>query len=165
MIETADGFDHLDEIRVLFDEYTAMLVSLDPSFQKYLDLQHYDQEARDPSGKYSPPDGRLIIIFKDGLSAGCAALRKLDESRCELKRLYVRPEFRNNGLAHVLLDKIIAEAKAIGYRYMLLDTLPQLENALRLYEKYGFRKTECYNDSPVETTIFMALDLKDEKDA
>ena len=96
-IEPAYGA--LEEVRALFAAYTAMLVDCDPSFQRYLDIQHYDDEARDPTAKYGPPDGRLYLARLDGRAVGCVALRRLDGERCEMKRLYVRPECRGRGIA------------------------------------------------------------------
>ena len=158
-LELLPGYDHPAEILSLFTEYTQMLVSHDPSFQIYLDIQHYEDEIRDLEAKYGWPEGRLYLALWDGEAAGCIALRKLDEQRCEMKRLYVRPAFRGHKIGDVLVDRILQDAKAIGYRYMLLDTLPFLESAIHMYQKRGFYEIPCYNDSPVETTIFMQYDL------
>ena len=136
-----------------------MLVSLDPSFRLYLDIQHYEDEVRDLEAKYAPPYGRLYLLLVDGKAAGCIALRRLDDRRCELKRLYVRPQYRGCGYSRLLLDRIVSDARAIGYTLMLLDSLPELESALSLYRSYGFVETACYNDSPVESTVFMELAL------
>ena len=96
MVDIIPGYDRIDEVRKLFSEYTAMLVSINPSFQLYLDIQHYGDEERNPSIKYQLPDGRLYLAVKDDETAGCVALRRLDDENGELKRLYVRPEFRGN---------------------------------------------------------------------
>ena len=93
-LELLPGYDRPAEILSLFTEYTRMLVSHDPSFQIYLDIQHYEDEIRDLEAKYGRPEGRLYLALWDGEAAGCIALRKLDEERCEMKRLYVRPAFR-----------------------------------------------------------------------
>ena len=158
-VEIVDGLEHRSKVISLFDEYTRMLVSLDPSFRLYLDIQHYEDEIRDLEGKYAPPYGRLYLLLVDGKAAGCIALRRLDEWRCELKRLYVRPQYRGCGYSRLLLDRIVSDARAIGYTLMLLDSLPELESALSLYRSYGFVETACYNDSPVENTVFMELAL------
>ena len=116
-IEPAYGA--LDEIRALFAAYTAMLVACDPSFQRYLDIQHYDDEVRDPAAKYGPPDGRLYLArLADGTAAGCIALRRLDGARCEMKRLYVRPEYRGRGIARRLIRKLTDDARQLGYRHL-----------------------------------------------
>ena len=93
------------------------------------------------------------------MAAGCIALRRLDDGRCELKRLYVRPQYRGRGYSRLMLDRIVSDARAIGYTLMLLDSLPELGSALSLYHSYGFVETGCYNDSPVENTVFMELAL------
>ena len=158
-LELIPGYDRPAEILSLFTEYTQMLVSHDPSFQIYLDIQHYEDELRDLEAKYGRPEGRLYLALWEGEAAGCIALRKLDGQRCEMKRLYVRPAFRGLKIGDALVDRVLQDAKAIGYRHMLLDTLPFLESAIHMYQKRGFYGIPCYNDSPVETTIFMQYDL------
>ena len=95
----------------------------------------------------------------DGTAAGCIALRRLDGARCEMKRLYVRPEHRGRGIARRLIRQITDDARQLGYRHLLLDTLPALEEAVRLYRRLDFSEIPCYNDSPVESTLFFQLDL------
>ena len=130
-------------------------MSLDPGFRVYLDIQHYDEELDDLEAKYGRPDGRLYVLYEEEEAAACIALRRLDSRRAELKRLYVRPRFRGRGLSSLLLERILSDAEEIGYEEILLDTLPCLEGALRLYLNHGFTFTERYNDSPEEDTIFM----------
>lgn len=153
------AYDSPAEVLALFSEYTDMLVRLDPAFQLYLDIQHYEDEVRDLTAKYGLPDGRLYLVRVDGRAAGCAALRRLDGERCEMKRLYVRPAYRGRRLASRLVARLLEDARAIGYRRMLLDTLPCLEDAVRMYRKLGFQDIPCYNDSPMDTTIFLGLEL------
>ena len=114
---------------------------------------------KDPAKKYAPPHGRLFLAYLDDEAVGVIALRMIDKDKCELKRLYVKKEARGKGIARMLVEKLIAEAKAIGYKTMYLDSLPQLEDAIALYRKIGFSDTERYNRSPCENTIFMKLDL------
>ena len=118
------AYNALSDVRALFEAYTAMLVTHDPAFQIYLDIQHYADELRAPAAKYAPPDGRLYLARVDGRAAGCIALRRLDGERCEMKRLYVQPQYRGRGLARQLIRRITEDARQIGYRCMLLDTLP-----------------------------------------
>lgn len=148
-----------EEVGRLFSEYTDMLLSGDPSFQKYLRLQNYEEELAHPEEKYGPPDGRLYVAYCDGKPAGCIGLRKIDDQNCEMKRLYVRPEFRGKRVGCLLVERILADARRIGYSHMLLDTLPFLHSAIRLYRKYGFVETERYNNSPMDTSVYMKLDL------
>ena len=153
------GYDYKDEIKSLFTEYTEYLVENDIEFKKYLEIQKYDNEIENPEDKYGMPWGRLYIAFYENQVAGCIALRKLNETECEMKRLYVKPEFRNKGIAKMLIEKVISDSKEIGYSSMLLDTLPFLQTAIKMYKKIGFYEIGCYNDSPLDNTIYMKLDL------
>ncbi len=151
--------DRPQEVSVLFSEYTDMLIAGDGSFREYLAIQNYDEEIRHLEIKYGSPYGRLYLACYDDKLAGCIGLRRIDEQKCEMKRLYVRPEFRGKQVGSFLVKKIIDDARKIGYACMLLDTLPFLKSAIRLYQKYGFYEIGSYNDSPMDTSIFMRLDL------
>ncbi len=153
------GYDFPEEIKILFSEYTEMLIAGDSSFQKYLDIQNYDEELEHLDIKYGSPDGRLYIAFYDRELAGCIGLRKIDEWNCEMKRLYVRPAFRGRNIGSKLIQQIIKDAKEIGYTYMLLDTLPFLKSAIHMYKACGFYEIPSYNNSPMDTSIYMKLDL------
>ena len=122
-------------------------------------LTECQHEIEDLPDKYGPPDGVLHLILADGKPAGCIGLRKLDETRCEMKRLYVRPEYRRHQLGDQLVQRILQDARNLGYKEMLLDTLPQLDRAIRLYRRHGFEFVACYNDSPVESTVYMGKTL------
>ena len=159
-MEIKFAYQYRDEVKLLFTKYTKMLVENDPKFQEYLDLQNYDDELDHLEAKYGLPDGRLYLLFCEGKAAGCIGLRKIDEESCELKRLYVRPEFRNQGLGSALVEKIINDARKVGYSQILLDTLPFLESAIRMYHSFGFYEIESYNNSPMDTSIYMRLDVK-----
>lgn len=153
------GYEYSSEIKELFLEYTEMLVENDRNFSKYLEVQNYDSELEHLGDKYGLPDGRLYIVKVDNEVAGCIGLRKIDNENCEMKRLYVRPKFRGHKIANKLVEIIIEDAKEIGYKNMLLDTLPFLERAIYLYKKFGFNEIESYNNSPMDTSIYMKLDL------
>lgn len=153
------AYDNNKEIKELFLEYTKMLVENDPSFEKYLELQNYDSELQHLGDKYGLPYGRLYIVKVENEVAGCIGLRKVDHENCEMKRLYVRPEFRGHKIANKLVERIIDDAKRIGYKSMLLDTLPFLKGAIHLYKKFGFYEIESYNNSPMDTSIYMKFDL------
>lgn len=154
-----EGCDFPDEVGELFSEYTQMLVDGDPAFRDYLAVQNYDGELAHLEQKYGRPAGRLYLADWDGVLAGCIGLRRLDDARCEMKRLYVRPAFRGRHIAQTLAERLLEEARGMGYRAMLLDTLPFLESALGLYRKLGFYDIPCYNDSPMETSIYLRKDL------
>lgn len=158
-IELRPALGHSEEVGILFAEYTQMLLAGDPSFQSYLDVQHYDRELRHLDEKYGPPDGRLYLAYCDGALAGCVGLRRLDGQGCEMKRLYVRPASRGKKLGALLVERIIADAREIGYAHMLLDTLPFLKSAIQMYKKFGFYEVDSYNDSPMDTSIYMRLEL------
>ncbi|MBE6969300.1 MAG: GNAT family N-acetyltransferase [Ruminococcaceae bacterium] len=159
MLEIVPAYAYKEEVRALFAEYTKMLVEGDPAFQEYLNIQNYDEEIAHLEYKYGEPAGRLYLARWDDAVAGCIGLRRIDEKNCEMKRLYVYPAFRGKHIAEALTTRIIADARAIGYKAMLLDTLPFLQGALRLYKKLGFYEIESYNNSPMDTSIYMKLDL------
>ena len=158
-VELIPAFPYPEEVGALFGEYTDMLVEGDPAFKAYLDLQNYDDELLHLEHKYGPPGGRLYLAREDGEALGCIGLRRIDDENCELKRLYVRPAFRGRGLSLLLMDRILTDAREIGYKTMLLDTLPFLQTALELYKRCGFVEIERYNDSPMDNSIYLKLSL------
>ncbi len=158
-VELELAYDDMEEIGMLFTEYTAMLVERDPIMAVSLRLQNYDVELAHLRDKYGTPDGRLYLARVDGKAAGCVAIRRFDAAQCELKRMYVRPSYRGHRVATALLDQVLADARAIGYKAMLLDTLPVLQEAIGLYKKEGFQEVQPYYYTPVTTTIFMKKDL------
>lgn len=103
--------------------------------------------------------GRLALALLDGEAAGCVALRRWDEGRCEAKRLYVRPAFRGRGIGRALVEWVVAEARAAGYREMLGDTLPAMERALAMYQALGFERTAPYAADPTPGAIYLRLKL------
>lgn len=159
-LEIVLGYDRAEEVLGLFSEYMDMLLAGDPTFAEYLQIQNYDDELRDLSHKYGLPDGRLYLAYWNGELAGCSALRRIDDENCELKRMYIKPQFRRNGIAKALVLRLIEDACAMGYRHMLLDTLPFLEKAIRMYKSIGFYEIGRYNDSPMDTSIYMKFDLQ-----
>lgn len=151
-IKVEEAYCHIEDIKTLFNEYVASL-GIDLAFQ------NYEEELQALPGKYENPLGRLYIAYADDMPAGCAALRPLDEKRCEMKRLYVRSQFRGLKLGKLLSEKIISDAKEIGYDFLLLDTLSSMEKALALYKSLGFKEIEPYYKSPLEGTHFLCLTL------
>lgn len=107
------AYDSVDEVCRLFSEYTDMLINGDPEFREYLEIQNYDEELNHLDTKYGLPDGRLYLAYCDGRTAGCIGLKKLDSLNCEMKRLYVRPEFRGMRIGGMLIQRIIDDAKEI----------------------------------------------------
>ena len=153
------AYDSLQEIGQMFTEYTDYLVEENPSVKAYLQIQDYEKELSHLGEKYGPPYGRLYLACLGDHPAGCIGLRKLDAQTGEMKRLYVRPEFRGHRIGRHLIEKVIGDARDIGYTVLLLDTLPFLQNAISLYRQYGFYEIPRYNDSPLDSSIYMRLDL------
>ena len=150
----AHSADDISHAREPFREYEAWL-EVDLCFQSF------ERELAELPGKYAPPDGRLLLAVDDGNVAGCAALRKIGDGICEIKRLFLRPQFRGKGLGRQLAELIIAEAKQIGYERMRLDTLPpKMNDAIALYRSLGFKEIEPYYNNPVPGAKFMELDLR-----
>ena len=158
-LKIVPAYDFPKAISTLFSEYTEMLIAGDPLFQEYLNIQNYDEELEHLDIKYGLPSGRLYLALCDRKLAGCIGLRKIDDQNCEMKRLYVRPAFRGKNIGGELIQQILKDAKKIGYSHMLLDTLPFLKSAIHMYKAYGFYEIPSYNDSPMNTSIYMKLDL------
>lgn len=149
----AETPEQIEETRKIFREYEAWL-DLDLCFQGFA------EELANLPGKYAKPDGRLFLAISEGKVAGCVALRKLEEGICEMKRLFVRNEFRGRKIGSLLLENLIAEAKEIGYQKMRLDTFPpKMGKAVRLYESHGFIEIKPYYHNPFGETLFMELQL------
>lgn len=149
----ARTMQEIENVRKLFLEYQRWL-------GHDLTFQHFDTELAELPGKYAPPTGCLLLAVYENKPIGCVALRKLKESICEMKRLFVRTEHRNLGAGRALVEAIISEAKKLGYAKMRLDTLPSMQRAITLYKSLGFKEIESYYDTPIEGTVFMELDLK-----
>lgn len=158
-LEIKEGYEFKNELKELFTEYADLVVEGDSTFKEYLELQHFDQETEHLQEKYGYPNGRLYIAFFDGKIAGCIGLKKIDDEICEMKRLYVRAEFRGKHIGNILAEKVINEAKKIGYKSIVLDTFPFLSAAIKMYKKMGFYEIEQYNDSPMKDAVYLKLDL------
>lgn len=158
-IRIVPGYDRQKDLGILFQEYEALLVSLNDEIAACLAMQNYDQELAHLEEKYGMPDGRLYVAYCNDVLAGCIALRRRWDDFCELKRVFVRPQFRGIHLGRTLLEKIICDAGSAGYRHMLLDTLPNLYTAISMYESFGFYRIGPYYDNPVRDAVYMQLDL------
>ena len=154
----AETAEHISMARELMLEYAT-------SIEFNLCFQGFDEEMRLLPGKYSPPSGRLLLALwddrRDERPAGVIALRTLAEAgSCEMKRLYVRTEFRGHGIGRLLVERVISEAAEVGYSRMRLDTVPgNMDRAIAMYRELGFRETVPYYNSPVGHTLFMEMDL------
>jgi putative acetyltransferase len=143
----------IEQARELFLEYAQSL-----GFS--LCFQSFDQELAGLPGDYAPPDGRLLVAEYWSQLAGCVAMHPLEPGICEMKRLYLRPQFRGRGLGRVLAETVIAEARAIGCQKMRLDTVELvMPNAVAMYRRLGFREIEPYRVNPIAGALYMELEL------
>ncbi len=149
----AETPEQTEEARKLFREYEAWL-GLNLCFQ------NFDAEVANLPDKYAAPDGRLFLAFSGGKPAGCIALRKLEEGVCEMKRLFVKEDFRGLGIGIKLIEKLIGEARLIGYKTLRLDTYPpKMGKAVGIYESCGFREIPAYYHNPYGDSLYMEKDL------
>lgn len=149
----AESTVQIAQARELFLEYAQTL-----GFS--LSFQGFDNELATLPGDYAPPEGRLLLAYYDAQLAACAALHSLDPGICEMKRLYLRPQFRGKGLGRALADRIVSEARLIGYQRMRLDTVePVMKDAVVMYRKIGFREIPPYRANPIAGAMYMELQL------
>jgi len=159
LVTQAQSVDEIERVRSLLREYQQQL-GVDLSFQGFA------AELDALPGSYAPPGGRLLLAFHELAShhrtpVGCVALQRVTDSRAEMKRLYVPPSARGLGVGRKLVAEILAEARAIGYSEVVLDTLPNMIEAQRLYEQLGFREIEPYRHNPIVGTRYLGKTLHD----
>lgn len=151
-IVRADSESLIEQVRELFIEYASSL-----GFD--LDFQGIDKDFADLPGEYRLPDGCLFLALDSTRSVGCVGLRRFRENVCEMKRLYVRPQFRGQGIGRSLTEMTIDAARNIGYACMRLDTVDTMKEAMDLYRSLGFVEIEPYRHNPVDGATFMELVL------
>jgi putative acetyltransferase len=152
-IEQAATIKQIGQARELFQEYGASL-----GFS--LCFQSFDKELAGLPGDYAPPGGRLLLAYVDNELAGCAALHRFEEHVAEMKRLYVRPGFRGQHIGQRLSERLIADARAIGYTSMRLDTIPSvMDKAIELYRSYGFHEIAPYRVNPIAGALYLEKQL------
>ena len=144
--------EDIQTVRELFDEY-ADAIGIDLTFQ------NFEEELIHISDIYMPPEGALFLAKHDGMQAGCVGLRKIDNRRCEMKRLYVRQRFRGKGIGNALCREIILKGRQLGFKEMLLDTLSTMVKAQTLYRAHGFKETVPYYHNPLPEAQYMLLTL------
>jgi len=149
----AESSAQIAQVRELFLEYGKSL-----GFS--LCFQNFDKELAELPGDYAPPEGRLLLAECEGELAGCVALHKFEPKICEMKRLYLRPQFRGKGWGRILAEAVIAEARNVGYEHMRLDTVePAMKDAVGMYRRLGFREITPYRVNPMAGTLYMELKL------
>lgn len=143
----------LESIKSLFKAYLTEL-------NEDLCFQSFDSEIDNPLYKYSAPTGALFIAYYNAIPVGCIALQPLQEPQtCEMKRLYVDPEYRNLKIGDALVKALLQEAQSLGYTTMKLDTLERLQAAINLYLKFGFETVTAYYDNPLPSVVYMQKKL------
>lgn len=140
------------EAKTLFKEYARSL-----DFD--LGFQHFDKEMARFPGEYTPPGGALLLALLDNTPVGCVGLRPIDSICCEMKRLYVKEQFRGSSAGRTLVEKIIDTARQLNYSAIRLDTLPSMAQANRLYKKFGFAQIAPYRYNPLPEAIYLELKL------
>ena len=144
--------EDLAAVRGLFEEYWASF-GFTPCFQNFGD------ELANLPGDYVPPRGALALATIEGRPAGCIALRPLDATRGEVKRLYVRSEFRGHGLGLALLNWVVSRAREAGYSELVGDTMPVMKRALAMYDRYGFERSQAHTETPTPGAVYIRLKL------
>lgn len=166
MKTSADGHrDRIHEVRDPIELIHATLPECSQPFPRIWQLlgfslcfQSFDEEVKNLPGAYGPPGGILLLARCADHAAGCIALRRLEDGMCEMKRLYVRPGDRGKGLGRMLVERLIVEARALGYECMRLDTIASaMKDAVALYRRMGFREISPYSSIPVESALWMEL--------
>jgi ribosomal protein S18 acetylase RimI-like enzyme len=151
-IYTARLQDEITVIKELFQEYADSL-----NFD--LDFQEFRKELETLPGKYSSPEGSILVAKENGETVGCVAVRPLDSEICEMKRLYVKPAHRGKKIGQELAAAIIEEAKRIGYKVMRLDTVEAMKEASALYRALGFQPIDAYYYNPLPGAMYFELKL------
>lgn len=147
-MEIADGKEYMIQVKNLILEYTNQL-------NRDLSFQQIEEELNDPSKKYTAPQGEILVAIDGDEVLGMVAYNRHSETRCEMKRLYVKPDARGSHLGDILVKTIIEKAKMSGYKEMVLDTLIPMKAAIHLYKKYGFEECAPYYNNPMDDVIYM----------
>ena len=151
-IVSAQSKEHYDCVRKLFLQYAESL-GID------LEFQGFSRELASLPGDYAPPRGCILLAVTHGIFVGCAAVRPFEKNICEMKRLYVVPNYQGRGIGRTLACAVIDRARKMGYKKMRLDTIASMKKAKALYRSLQFRAIEAYRYNPLESPTYMELDL------
>ncbi len=151
-IITAKTKDHFSEAKVLFLEYAKEL-DVDLCFQGF------DKELEEIAVQYNAPEGVLLLLTDNDKNIGCVGLRKMEDGAAEMKRMYIKKDFRGKGLSKLLIEQLLQHAKGRKYKSVRLDTLPQMKEAVNLYISFGFKEIQPYRFNPVDGTKYMEKQL------
>jgi ribosomal protein S18 acetylase RimI-like enzyme len=153
MMTVKDGKDYISQVKELIIEYTKRL-------NRDLSFQNIEDELRNPAEKYTAPEGELLVAVDETDNViGMVAYHRHSAERCEMKRLYVKPETRGMHLGDLLVKEILEHAEQAGYKEMVLDTIIPLKAAIGLYKKNGFKECEPYYNNPMDDVIYMKKEL------
>ena len=152
LVKQAEDTDEIGIVRAFMREYQQGL-GIDLCFQGF------EAELAGLPGSYAPPGGCLLLAWLKQTPLGCVALQRISDSRAEMKRLYVPPKARGFGVGRKLVEQILAAAEAMGYAEVVLDTLPTMLEAKRLYEQFGFRDIEPYRPNPIAGVRYLGKTL------
>lgn len=145
----------LDQVKVLFREY-AQWLDVDLTFQGF------EEELDTLPAGYAAPNGALLLARIDGKAAGCVAIRAFDNTTCEMKRLFVRDQFKKQGVGRALVAAAVEEARHLGYKRIVLDTLAHMRPAIKLYTSLGFQPIAAYYDNPISDAVYLTRTLEPE---
>lgn len=164
-ISKVEGGENLEQVRVLWLEFAGLLKErlhkyLEfSSFQEY--MENYEHEIKHQlPGRFSPPAGCLLLAEYDNQTAGCVGLMDLGEGLCEMRRLYVKPQFRRLGIGKALAEAVIERGRALKYDAMRLNTNAKMTGAVDLYRSLGFGDIEPYEKFDIDCMYFLELKLK-----
>lgn len=151
-MKIVDGKPYIQQIKKLIIEYAKRL-------GRNLSFQNLDDELKDPAKKYTSPEGELLVAVEGEDVLGMIAYHKHSDTRCEMKRLYVKPSCRGMKLGEKLIEELIAHARQAGYKEMVLDTIVPLQSAIHLYKKLGFTECEPYYHNPMPDVLYFRKEL------
>lgn len=151
-MQIVDGKPYIQQIKELIIEYAKWL-------GRDLSFQDIDDELKDPAKKYTAPEGELLVAVEGEDVLGMIAYHRHSDTRCEMKRLYVKPSCRGMKLGEKLIEELIAHARQAGYKEMVLDTIVPLQSAIHMYKKLGFAECEPYYHNPMPDVLYFIKEL------